>query len=63
MPGPNSSPNGDTTIVRGHADEVFVCERHKDKELDACAVRKGCEILPLRTYLAKRNRLITGKTR
>lgn len=59
MPGPNSAPNGDTRIVRGHINEEFVCEKHK-AELEKCD--KKCTLLPLRVYLSKRNLLRTGKT-
>lgn len=57
MPGPNSAPNGDTTIIRGHADEEFV----------RVLVLKGYaeehyEWIPKREYLARRNKLRTGKT-
>ena len=59
MPGPNSAPNGDTAIVRGHVNEEFVCDRHANCNLDT----SSCKVVPLREYLAKRNRLRTGKTR
>lgn len=59
MAGPNSAPNGDTRIVRGHINEEFVCEKHK-RELEKC---NDCTLIPLRVYLAKRNMLRTGKTR
>jgi hypothetical protein len=63
MPGPLSAPNGDTRIVRGHINEEFVCDKHFDKEFDVCLDRQGCVVIPLRQYLAKRNRLVTGKTK
>lgn len=59
MAGPNSAPNGDTRIVRGHVDEEFVCEKHRECDLDT----DKCQVVPLRWYLSKRNRLRTGKTR
>lgn len=76
MSGPLSVPNGDTTIVRGHVNEVFMCDKHnkqyddKDHKEEYSAV-KGfpedglllCRMVSLREYLAKRNRLVTGKTR
>lgn len=62
MPGPNSARNGDTRIILGHIDEVFVCVKHGEKELDKCQNRAGCTMESLRLYLAKRNRLVTGKT-
>lgn len=63
MSGPNSALNGDTSIIRGHVNEKFVCSKHGEKELDACAVRQNCDMMPLRWYLASRGRLVTGKTR
>lgn len=79
MPGPNSAPNGDTSIVRGHVQEKFVCDSHGEKQLDRCDnnIRRreradsdrekrqipDCRIVPLREYLTKRNRLRTGKTK
>lgn len=63
MPGPNSCPNGDTRVMRGHVNEVFVCEKHGDKETYECSMKPGCKLVPLRDYLYKRNRLVTGKTR
>lgn len=72
MPGPNSAPNGDTTIVRGHVNEEFYCETHKDKHVGECEVNEEwchinpllphCRVVPKRYWLAKRNRLRTGKT-
>lgn len=72
MPGPNSAPNGDTTIVRGHMNEEFLCDIHASKHLDACRVNEErrevnpklppCHIVSKREYLLKRNRLRTGKT-
>lgn len=63
MPGPNSCPNGDTRVMRGHVNEAFVCNKHGEKELDVCYSRENCTIVPLRDYLFSRNRLVTGKTR
>lgn len=60
MPGPNSAPNGDTRIVRGHINEEFVCEKHY-QELEKCD--NQCRITPLRIYLTNRSRLRTGKTK
>jgi hypothetical protein len=62
MPGPMSVPNRDTTIVRGHVNEVFMCDKNHEESYD----RDGlllCRMVSLREYLAKRNRLVTGKTR
>lgn len=63
MPGPLSTPNGDVRIIRGHVNESFVCDKHFEKELDKCYSDERCTIVPLRDYLYKRNRLVTGKTR
>lgn len=79
MPGPNSTPNGDTTVSRGHVNESFVCDLHFEKHLDRCDenIRRreradsdrekrqipACRIVPLREYLAARGRLRTGKTK
>jgi hypothetical protein len=79
VPGPNSTPNGDTTLSRGHVDEKFVCNIHAEKQLDKCEenIRRrenadsdrekrqipACQIVPLREYLAVRGRLRTGKTK
>jgi hypothetical protein len=63
MSGPNSCPNGDTRVMLGHVNEEFACPKHGQKELDVCQSRKGCDMMPLRWYLAERNRLVTGKTR
>jgi hypothetical protein len=60
MPGPNSAPNGDTRIVKGHFNEEFVCATHY-REYDRC--NEKCKNISLRDYLAKRNMLRTGKTR
>lgn len=62
MPGPQSTPNGDTRIIAGHVNEAFVCGTHFDKRLDLCQGDEECRIITLRAYLAKRNRLVTGKT-
>lgn len=75
MPGPNSAPNGDTSLVKGHINEDFMCELHSDKHLDECEVNEDfwrnrnvrnlpkCRVVSKRDYLAKRNRLHTGKTK
>ena len=70
MPGPMSVPNGDTTIVRGHVNEVFMCDKH-NKEYDAKDHEESydkdgqlqCRVVSLREYLGKRGRLVTGKTK
>jgi hypothetical protein len=72
MPGPNSCPNGDTTVMRGHINEEFYCDIHKDKHLDECYDNEDwwpinpliphCRVIPKREWLAKRGRLRTGKT-
>lgn len=70
MPGPMSVPNGDTTIVRGHVNEVFMCDKHNKeydhKDHEESYDKDGqllCRVVSLREYLAKRNRLVTGKTK
>lgn len=69
MAGPNSAPNGDTRIVVGHVDADYACEIHGTKHLDWCEETEqgefdfpACHVVPLRYYLAKRNRLRSGKT-
>lgn len=68
MPGPQSVPNGDTTIVRFHVNEKFMCDKH-NKEYDQHEEsydkdgQLTCRMVSLREYLAKRNRLVTGKTK
>lgn len=48
--GPNSAPNGDVGLVRGHKDERFVfCETCKT-------------VLPARVDAARHRKLDTGKT-
>ncbi len=51
MPGPNSAPNGDVGLIRGHEQERFVFCTICDK------------VLPARVDAAKHNRLRTGKTK
>ncbi len=75
MSGPNSIPNGDTTVMRGHMNEKFICTAHKDKrgkrmEVDSlrstCPMdsdKHPCHVLPLRWYLEQRGMLRTGKTK
>ena len=68
MPGPLSTPNGDTRIIRGHVNEVFMCEKHNtDYDSHNEEFNKDGELLcrrvSLREYLLKRNRLVTGKTK
>lgn len=53
-----SVPNGDTRLMRGHFNEKFVEVKRKDEDGN-----EFVEQVPLRTYLAKRNRLVTGKTK
>lgn len=60
MPGPNSAPNGDTTIIRGHRDEEFITVWHTT-QIGMNSIRWSEEV-PKREYLAKRGRLTTGKT-
>lgn len=74
MSGPNSAPNGDTRLVMGHVNEEFMCQTHGNKHLDRCEKNlvytiderldgKKCVVVGLRTYLAQRNKLVTGKTK
>ena len=63
MPGPNSVPTGDTRLMMGHVNTEYVCFTHKDKHLDVCESKKGCEIVSLREYLSARGALRTGKTK
>ena len=49
MPGPNSAPNGDRTIIRGDIYEEFYTEKNGNQ-------------IPMRQYLSERGRLRTGKT-
>lgn len=51
MPGPNSAPNGDSGLVRGHDNERFYF----------CEICKS--VFPARVHDAKHNRLRTGKTK
>jgi hypothetical protein len=57
MPGPCSTPNGDTTIVRGHVDEEFMLETRLKGFAEEHQVW-----IPKREWLAKRGKLRTGKT-
>ena len=56
MPGPNSAPNGDVTLIKGHKREIYYYCQCKDydhyKHLP----------IPARDWLARRGRLYTGKT-
>jgi hypothetical protein len=74
MAGPNSTPNGDTTLSLGHVNEKFACNLHGEKHLDWCEETESgistgkfdfpnCNVVSLRNYLASRNRLVTGKTK
>lgn len=64
MPGPNSCPNGDTTVMRGSTNERFVCYTHNTEGFgDKCTGDEKCKIVPLRWYLESRGKLRTGKTK
>lgn len=70
MPGPNSAPNGDKGLIRGHAEERFyyceTCQRRREKEyFERYGIKaKLREILyPAREHDAKHKRLRTGKTK
>lgn len=56
MAGPNSAPNGDRRIVRGDLNEEFKIVKHETK------YGTFEELVPLRTWLAQRGKLRTGKT-
>jgi hypothetical protein len=56
MAGPMSAPNGDRRIVRGDLNEEFKIVRHETE------YGTWLESVPLRTWLAQHNRLVTGKT-
>lgn len=60
MPGPNSAPNGDSRLVAGSANAEILCDVHTEK---CDMLTKNCKVVTLREYLARRKRLITGKTR
>lgn len=61
MPGPNSAPNGDTTIIRGHVNEEFIEVKHTTQI--GSDKFHWSEWVPKREWLAERGRLTTGKTR
>lgn len=56
MAGPMSVPNGDRRIVRGDLNEEFKTVKHETE------YGTWFEQVPLRTWLAERGRLRTGKT-
>jgi hypothetical protein len=58
MAGPNSAPNGDARLVKGHLLAEFVWVEYYD-ELTRMSFRMQ---VPLRDYLARKHRLLTGKT-
>lgn len=69
MPGPNSAPNGDVGLIRGHAQERFVfCETCQKAREARASEEAGVEITlpprryPARTHAAKHGKLKTGKT-
>lgn len=57
MPGPNSLPEGNK--ARWNELNEIVCDIHFKCDMD---VDKKHEYITLRTWLAKRGRLTTGKT-
>jgi len=59
MAGPNSVPNGDTRLMMGHVNTEYRCDTHSKCSWE----EKSCKIITLREWLAKRNRLRTGKTK
>lgn len=67
MPGPNSAPNGDAGLVRGHEQERFVYCKECYAARKAWGLREFGVILdpikyPARSHDAKHGRLTTGKT-
>lgn len=68
MPGPNSAPNGDAGLIRGHIRERFVyclsCYvAYRSKLTEEERENLPATIpFPLREHLAAHNKLITGKT-
>lgn len=62
MPGPNSCPNGDISLMLGHVNEEFACVKH-GRNGEWCDIDPKCSFVSLRTYLASRGRLVTGKTK
>ena len=56
MAGPMSAPNGDRRIVRGDLNEEFKIVKHETE------YGTWYENVPLRSWLATRGRLTTGKT-
>jgi hypothetical protein len=56
MPGPNSAPNGDASLVADHKVE---CETHKAR-MSECT--EACRKLRKRDVLARSGKLHTGKT-
>lgn len=71
MPGPNSAPNGDTRLVRGHINEAFTvisrrtCARCYAQYVASVPEKQEPEpyiMLPLREHLARHGNLVTGKT-
>lgn len=57
MPGPNSAPNGDTTLIKGNRNEQYYYCQCKDVDCDT-----DHPPIPARDWLARRGRLWTGKT-
>jgi hypothetical protein len=58
MAGPNSAPNGDARLVKGHLLAEFVWVERYDALTDM--IIRWQE--PLRDNLARKHRLVTGKT-
>jgi len=56
MPGPNSQPNGDGSLVRGSHREKFVLEIYTTKD------GKAWRHISKREWLLKQGKLVTGKT-
>lgn len=70
MPGPNSAPNGDRGLIRGHAEERFIfCKPCQEAREARVAEQLGVESVtlpplryPARSHAAKHGKLKTGKT-
>lgn len=56
MPGPNSAPNGNRTLVDG---ALNACMKHGT---NTAKCGKNCKPVTLRAFLLGQNKLATGKT-
>lgn len=64
MPGPNSAPNGDRSLVHGARNLCPVHGQHFNKCYDEnMDKRPSCQrLVTLREYKAQRGRMVSGKT-